>query len=334
MVIILCILFFIIGGFITYLITRPLIKNRVAQDLEVEKINDQLYKKNEFLSNNQQQLIDKIKDLDNNYNSLLTEIKYLEDKKNILENNYEQANKNAELYRQKATDLANEKFTQSAERMAQEYQKAEEDYQQEYLKVIKETAEGYKLVIEQKQSELQQVLLELQEAKAKQDVIIEANKRAEEVKQKEQFYKLNLSETDIEEIKKLRSIIPYLRSAEPINKVIWKVYYEKPYTDLIGRVIGQGIHSGIYKITNIENQKCYVGQSVDLSGRWRQHIKRGVGAEAPTRNKLYSVMYEIGPENFTFEVLEECDKSQLDEREKFYIDFYQAKEYGYSIKAG
>ena len=64
---------------------------------------------------------------------------------------------------------------------------------------------------------------------------------------------------DIEEIKKLRSIIPYLRSAEPINKVIWKVYYEKSYTDLIGRVIGQGIHTGIYKITNIENQKCYIG---------------------------------------------------------------------------
>lgn len=334
MVIIYCILASIVGWLIAYFTTRPLIKNRVVQDLEIEKINDQLYKENEFLSTNQQQLIDRIKDLDNNYNSLVIDIKHLEEKKIILEDNYEQANKNAELYRQKATDLANEKFAQSAERMAQEYQQAEENYQQEYLKVIEETARGYKVAIEQKQNELQQVLLELQEAKIKQDVIIEANRRAEEVKQKEQFYKLNLSETDIEEIKKLRSVIPYLRSAEPINKVIWKVYYEKPYTDLIGRVIGQGIHSGIYKITNIENQKCYVGQSVDLSSRWRQHIKRGVGAETPTRNKLYSVMYEIGPENFTFEVLEECDKSRLDEREKFYIDFYQAKEYGYSIKTG
>jgi hypothetical protein len=44
-----------------------------------------------------------------------------------------------------------------------------------------------------------------------------------------------------------------LRDKEALNKVIWKVYYEKPYTDMIGRVIGQGVKTGIYKITNIEN---------------------------------------------------------------------------------
>jgi hypothetical protein len=58
---------------------------------------------------------------------------------------------------------------------------------------------------------------------------------------------------DIEEIKKLKSLIPYLRDSEPLNKVIWKVYYEKPYTDLIGRVVGSKVKSGIYKITNQEN---------------------------------------------------------------------------------
>ena len=48
-------------------------------------------------------------------------------------------------------------------------------------------------------------------------------------------------------------MIPRLRNAEPLNKVIWKMYYEKPYTDLVGRVVGTGNHTGIYKITNIEN---------------------------------------------------------------------------------
>ena len=56
-------------------------------------------------------------------------------------------------------------------------------------------------------------------------------------------------EADLEEIEKLRSIIPYLRDPEALNKVIWKVYYEKPYTDLIGRVVN-GNKTGIYKITN------------------------------------------------------------------------------------
>jgi hypothetical protein len=44
-----------------------------------------------------------------------------------------------------------------------------------------------------------------------------------------------------------------LRDKEALNKVIWKVYYEKPYTDMIGRVLGQGVKTGIYKITNMEN---------------------------------------------------------------------------------
>jgi hypothetical protein len=137
---------------------------------------------------------------------------------------------------------------------------------------------------------------------------------------------------DIEEIKKLKSIIPYLRDSEPLNKVIWKVYYEKPYTDLIGRVVGSKVKSGIYKITNQENQMCYVGQAVNIADRWKQHIKRGLGAETPTKNKLYPAMAEFGVENFTFEIIEECDKAQLNDREDYWQEYFKAKEFGYSIK--
>jgi hypothetical protein len=63
----------------------------------------------------------------------------------------------------------------------------------------------------------------------------------------------------VKEIEMIRSIIPYLRDKESLNKIIWKVFYEKPTTDLIGRVVGSGIHTGIYKITNIDNKKCYIG---------------------------------------------------------------------------
>ena len=73
-----------------------------------------------------------------------------------------------------------------------------------------------------------------------------------------------LTPIDIEEIKTIRSISHLLRNTEPINKVIWKVYYEKPTTDLIGRVIGSGVHTGIYEITNLNNQMCYIGQAVRI----------------------------------------------------------------------
>ena len=130
----------------------------------------------------------------------------------------------------------------------------------------------------------------------------------------------------------LRNITPYLRDKEPLNKVIWKVYYEKPTTDLIGRVIGLGVKTGIYKITNLENQMCYIGQAVNLADRWKQHIKRGLGAEVPTKNKLYPAMIAFGVENFSFEIIEECPRDKLDEREDYWQEYFKAKEFGYSIK--
>lgn len=332
MTVIYCVICFLLGAGLLYLGLRNKLKATIELDTQTREENAKIIEESQRLLQSQNQLNEKISNLNNDYNSLIKEIDFLKDKKKILDDNYQQASLNAEMYCQKANELASEKFAQSAEQMAQRYQQAEDNYQQEYLKAIEESTKEYTNLIIQKQEELNKISQELVEAKAKQNAIVEANKRAEEVKQKEQFYKLNLSEIDIEEIKKLRSIIPYLRSAEPINKVIWKVYYEKSYTDLIGRVIGQGIHTGIYKITNIENQKCYIGQAVNIADRWKQHIKRGVGAEAPTRNKLYPAMYELGPENFTFEILEECDKSLLDSREDYWQEFYQAKEFGYSIK--
>jgi len=77
---------------------------------------------------------------------------------------------------------------------------------------------------------------------------------------------------------------------------------------------------------------CYVGQAVSVPERWKQHIKRGIGAEPATRNKLYPAMLAEGVENFTFELVEECDRSKLNEREDFWQDYFQAKTYGYSIK--
>ena len=332
MTVIYCVICFLLGAGLLYLGLRNKLKATIELDTQTREENAKIIEESQRLLQAQNQLNEKISNLNNDYNSLIKEIDFLKDKKKILDDNYQQASLNAEMYCQKANELASEKFAQSAEQMAQRYQQAEDNYQQEYLKAIEESTKEYTNLIIQKQEELNKISQELVEAKAKQNAIVEANKRAEEVKQKEQFYKLNLSEIDIEEIKKLRSIIPYLRSAEPINKVIWKVYYEKSYTDLIGRVIGQGIHTGIYKITNIENQKCYIGQAVNIADRPKQHIKRGVGAEAPTRNKLYPAMYELGPEQFTFEILEECDKSLLDSREDYWQEFYQAKEFGYSIK--
>ena len=103
---------------------------------------------------------------------------------------------------------------------------------------------------------------------------------------------------------------------------------------MIGRVVGNGIVTGIYKITDQTTQRVYIGQSVDISTRIKQHIKRGLGAETPLKNKLYPAMDEIGVENFSFEIVEQCSRNMLNEKEKFWIDYFDSKNFGFNVTAG
>ena len=43
-------------------------------------------------------------------------------------------------------------------------------------------------------------------------------------------------------------------------------------------------------------------------------------------------MYSLGVENFSFEIIEECSRAKLNEREDYLQDFFHAKDFGYSIK--
>lgn len=197
---------------------------------------------------------------------------------------------------------------------------------------MSEGAAEYVKTIAEQDSKCKELTNQIAQLQQTTDAAVAAAKRAEEIKQEANFYKLQLSEIDLEEIRLLKNISPYLRDKEPLNKVIWKVYYEKPTTDLIGRVVGSGVHTGIYKITNLDNKMCYVGQAANIADRWKQHIKRGLGAETPTKNKLYPAMIAFGVENFSFEMIEECPRGQLDEREDYWQEYFKAKEFGYSIK--
>ena len=200
---------------------------------------------------------------------------------------------------------------------------------QKEIQLIKEEYELKKLDL---QSEIIDIEKNYAKLKNQVDNATLAAKREEEKKNNIKFYQVNLSREDKEDIEKLKEIEKKLSRPDVLNKLIYKVYLEKPTTDLVNRVIGPDSVTGIYKITNTVNQMTYVGQSVDLKARWRQHIKRGIGAETPLKNKLYPAMEEFGVWNFTFEVVEICRKEELNEREQFWQEYFNAKTYGYSIK--
>lgn len=243
-------------------------------------------------------------------------------------NSQAQAEDAAKTFYDNQMKLAEEKLEHALEKTGAKYQEGEEECRAEYEQVIADLL----ATAQQMSQQVKAAQAQLVEYQSKVAAATEAAKRAELEREKKDFYRLQLSDIDIEEIAKLRSVESYLRNKEPLNKVIYKVYYEKPYTDLIGRVVGAKSKTGIYKITNLENQMCYVGQAINIAERWKQHIKRGIGAEQPTRNKLYPAMLALGVENFTFEIIEECKPQDLNAREDYWQDYFKAKEYGYSIK--
>lgn len=92
---------------------------------------------------------------------------------------------------------------------------------------------------------------------------------------------------------------------------------------------------GIYKITNNVNGKCYIGQAVDIESRWRKHHTAPFNPNDKSYNyPLYRAIRKYGIENFKFEVLEECPRELLNEREIFYITKYNAYEDGYNQTEG
>lgn len=87
---------------------------------------------------------------------------------------------------------------------------------------------------------------------------------------------------------------------------------------------------GIYKITNNINGHSYIGQSIHILQRFQQHKKMRGGSPL-----LYNAIKKYGIENFTFQILQLCQKQQLNEKQIYWINFYNTfKGEGYNLTEG
>ena len=87
---------------------------------------------------------------------------------------------------------------------------------------------------------------------------------------------------------------------------------------------------GIYKITKIENGKSYIGQSNDIERRFKEHKNK---IDIPVEIAIQ----KYGAVAFKFEIIEECSLEQLDEREIYWIAFYDTfnnDKKGYNMTPG
>ena len=182
--------------------------------------------------------------------------------------------------------------------------------------------------------QLNELLSQVESLRSTKAATIAAFQKEEAIRNQADAYRLNIPENEIADIKVLRSIQDSLSKPRILSMLIWQTYYQPVAKKTFANILPHKDTCGIYKITSLKTEMCYVGQAISLQKRWSEHCKAGLGIDTPVGNKLYAAMLAEGLYGFTFELLEECKKEELDEKERYYIDVYNSVEFGYNSNRG
>lgn len=182
--------------------------------------------------------------------------------------------------------------------------------------------------------ELQDILNEIEDFRKRREVINEAIVREKLIQEQQNFYKLLLTECDIQDIEILETIRPKLSNKEALSKLIYDVFYKKPLNELTKRLTQNNKISGIYKITYLVTNEAYIGRSVDCGNRWKEHLLSSLGIGTIAHSSFHNRLARDGAWNYSWEILETVPKDKLSEREKYWIDFYETNKFGLNDKKG
>ena len=282
-------------------------------DKQNKELQNQLNKKSQDLKLIEYEVSNKTEILNNYKNQL-----------NDIQNNISKTIDNQKELSQKA-------FENYCGVLEKQYQEAEDEYTQ-YQDAMETAYSNKQLELMRALDEIQKELSQIEATRA---AAIQAQLKEKEINDNKDNFRLNISEASKKDIRLLKSIQPDITNSIVIDKIIWSNYYQPLAKTKFPKIIGKPTTCGIYKITSLTTGASYIGQSIDCCDRWKQHCKNALGVgNIVNGNKLYEAMKKEGLYNFTFEILEECDKSILDEKEKYYIKLYQAYDFGLNGNRG
>lgn len=265
---------------------------------EIEIANNKLQKENNYLKAEQEVEEIKLKTIQEKRDALL---KVVEDSQTTAQN----------------------AFSNYCEVLETEYNKKAEEYDD----LVEKLKNAYSKTFDELYAAAAEERQELDKLKHTRAAAFEAQRKEKEIEANICDYSIALKQDEIDDIQVLERVKSKLNQPRILCMLIWSTYYQKPLTALCNNLLGTSVVTGIYKITNQITKQVYIGQSADVANRWKMHAKHGLGIDTPASNQLYKAMQEDGLHNFTFELLEECPRSQLNEKEAFYIELYQAFEY-------
>lgn len=313
----LIILCFISLGIFLYFSYSIKIKSKEIIKKDIEKLREQ--KKNEY------------ENIYNEYNIKTNNLrKEFEEKQNIYNKSIEQTKSIINEEEEKKNLILNQKkeiIDRELKNYLDERKLETEQFFFDFCQNIDKEKENYN-------NELIKIKEELEDYRLRRATVNEAILREKEIQEKETFYKINITQNDIEDIEILKTIESKLKNKEALNKLIYDVYISKPVKEMIKRVLNGGAPSGIYKITYLPTGESYIGKSTNIKNRWEQHCKSCFGLGNISHSSLHTKMARDGIWNFSFEVLEEVSKENLSKREKYYIKFYDTVKFGMNEKVG
>ena len=258
------------------------------------------------------------------------DINWLEHQKNQYD---EKINSQQQLLKKQMSD-----HIEQRSKLFEEDKKINELAMEAYIKTLEQAytkaEDEFDFNIAEKQKELLQVKEELNKFKATRAAAHEALLKEQEVKENKDNYRLLPSQTDLADARRLEIVKRELNKPRIVCMLIWQTYWQPIAKKQFPIILQSKTKTGIYKITNIITDECYIGQAVDVYKRWNEHCKCGLGIDTPPGNKLYKAIQEYGLENFTFELLTSCNQAELNEKERYFIELYQADTFGYNSQGG
>lgn len=93
---------------------------------------------------------------------------------------------------------------------------------------------------------------------------------------------------------------------------------------------------GIYCFTNLVNNKKYIGQSINIEKRVKEHFwKSSLDKDISYNSLLHKAIRKYGKDSFKVEILLICSIEEIDQKEKDFIALYKTiAPFGYNILNG
>ena len=316
---------------IILLIIKQNNKNAIDRS-EAEKYQQELVQ----LRDEKQALIDDIKE---NSESLIADY---QDKISEIQSKYREAlNKKAQdldLYFENQKTTRQSEMDTDFERLWREKEEVLKskylEFEREELEREHKTQQETQAIIDSARESQENILAETRIQQERFEGLLQPLKQYEMEQQERLFYTIQVPDEYKEDINFLITTVSQkVQHPDIINKLVWAEYV-KPYIDDTFKRVGIEDKPGIYKITNIDTGKCYIGKSTNVKKRIIDHFKSSIGIKTIADQAVHHEIWKTGFWNWTIEIIIYCDKDQLNEMEKYYIDFFKSQEYGFNKNAG